>query len=137
MCEQICLKPALLVLGVDPDLAEGIRIYLEDSYQVYIVAHPADLNTHLTSYHVDLLLTDLDTSGINELEQVQSIRSAYPDLKIIVMYMFLDEEERREKSILSAADDFISKPFTASVLKYKLDRLLLPGLKQGTAALRH
>jgi len=31
MCEQICLKPALLVLGVDPDLAEGIRIYLEDS----------------------------------------------------------------------------------------------------------
>ena len=137
MSEQSCLKPALLVLGVDPDLAEGIRIYLEDSYHVYIVADPADLNTHLASYHVDLLLTDLDTSALNQLQQLQSIRSACPDLKIIVMYMFLDEEERREKSVLSVADDFISKPFSASVLKYKLDRLLLPGLKQGTAALRH
>jgi DNA-binding response OmpR family regulator len=137
MTEQICKKPALLVLGVDPDLAEGIRIYLEDSYDVYIVTDPADLNTHLASYHVALLLTDIDTTGINQLQQIQSIRSAYPDLKIIVMYMFLDEEERREKSVLSAADDSISKPFSASVLKYKLDQLLVPVVKQGAAVLRH
>ena len=50
--------------------------------------------------------------------------------------MFLDEEERREKLVLSVADDFISKPFSASVLKYKLDQLLVPGLKHGTEALR-
>jgi DNA-binding response OmpR family regulator len=130
MSEQICLKPVLLVLGVDPDLAEGIRIYLEDSYHVYVVADSADLSVILASYHVDLLLTDIDTSGINQLQQLQSIRSTCPDLKIIIMYMFLDEEERREKSVLGAADDFISKPFSASVLKYKLDQLLIPRAKK-------
>ncbi len=130
MSEQIEKKPSLLVLAVDPDLAEGIRIYLEDVYQVYILAEPADLNTHLRRYHVDLLLTDIDTTGINQLQQLQLIKSVFPDLKIIVMYMFLDEEERREKSVLNTADDFISKPFSASVLKYKLDQLLVSTTKK-------
>jgi hypothetical protein len=32
--------------------------------------------------------------------------------------------------VLGAADDFISKPFSASVLKYKLDQLLIPRAKK-------
>jgi DNA-binding response OmpR family regulator len=124
MNEAVRIKPALLVLGVDPDLAEGIRIYLEDSYSVYLLTDPADLEMHLASNRVDLLLTDIDTAGFEKLQQLPSIKLSYPGLKIIVMYMFQDEEERPEKSALSTADDSISKPFSASVLKYKLDQLL-------------
>jgi len=124
MNEQTCTKPALLILGVDPDLAEGIRIYLEDSYQVYLISDSADLDGCLASFHAYLLLTDIDTADINTMHQLQNIKSAHPEMKIIMMYMFPDEEESREKSVLSAADDSISKPFSASVLKYKLDQLL-------------
>jgi DNA-binding response OmpR family regulator len=121
---------AVLVFIDDPDLAESIRLYLEDSYQVYLLSDPVDLKIYLARYNINILLTDLDTTGVGQLQQLPGIKSEYPQLKIIVMYMFLDEEERKEKPVLNVADDIILKPFSAGVLKYKLDRLLLPAAKK-------
>jgi DNA-binding response OmpR family regulator len=137
MNEQIDNVPSLLILAGDPDLAEGIRVYLEDSYRIYILSDLIDLYMYLKNYKIDLLLIDIDSTGLNQLQQLQFIKSAHPYLKMVVMYMFLDEEEQSEKSALRAADDFIFKPFSASVLKHKLDQLLVPALNKGTEAIRH
>ena len=115
--------PAVLLLAKDKDLAESIRIYMEDSYRVYFISDPADLDACIRKYNIDLLLTDLDKSSPDLFQKLESVRSDYPQLRIMVMYMFLDEDEYREKLILKEADDHIFKPFSASVLKYKLDRL--------------
>jgi len=116
--------PVVMVFTDDADLAEGIRLYLEDSYQVYVLSDPVDLKLYLARYRIDLLLADCDTTSVAEGQQISELKTEYPQLKIVIMYMFLDEEERCEKSVLSTADDFILKPFSASVLKYKLDHLL-------------
>jgi DNA-binding response OmpR family regulator len=60
----------------------------------------------------------------NLRNNLQLVRSSNPGIKIILMYMFLDEDEKRDSSILKEADDHIFKPFDADVFRYKVDRLL-------------
>jgi response regulator RpfG family c-di-GMP phosphodiesterase len=116
-------KPAILLLARDSDLAESIRIYLEDSYRVYYLSDIDGLDTCLRKYKIDILLTDLDKSSPGLLKELESVKSEYRRLRIMVMCMFLDDDEGKEQLLLKEADDHIFKPFNASVLKYKLDKL--------------
>ena len=115
---------AVLIIENDRDLAESIRLYLEDSYRVYITKDPSKVHDFITRHKVQLVLTDIDIPSSALQEQLSCIKSANPDIKIIVMYMFLDEEELMEQLLFQTADDYIFKPFDADVLKQKLDRLL-------------
>jgi len=114
----------VLILENDKDLADSIRLFLEDVYSVYIIDDPSEIKTYLTKYEIKLLVTDLDMPHQNLRNNLQSIRSSNPGIKIILMYMFLDEDGQRDSSILKEADDHIFKPFDADVFRYKVDRLL-------------
>lgn len=117
---------AVLILEDDRDLADSIRLFLEDSYPVYIISDPAELKTYISKYGIRLLVTDLDISYPNLKNNLLSIKSTNPNIKIILMYMFLDEDGHKDHSILKEADDHIFKPFDADVFRYKIDRLLTP-----------
>jgi DNA-binding response OmpR family regulator len=115
---------AVLILEDDRDLANSIRLFLEDVYPVYIIDDPSKLRTYITKYRIKLLVTDLDMAYQNLQHNLQVIKSSNPGVKIILMYMFLDEDGQKNHSILNEADDYIFKPFDADVFRYKVDRLL-------------
>jgi len=115
---------SVLILENDKDLAESIRVFLEDVYSVYIIDDPSMIKTYINKYGIKLLVTDLDTPHKNLKNKLQSLRSSYPRVKIILMYMFLDEDGMKDSSILKEADDYIFKPFDADVFRYKVDQLL-------------
>jgi DNA-binding response OmpR family regulator len=115
---------AVLILEDDRDLADSIRLFLEDVYPVYIIDDPSKLRTYITKYRIKLLVTDLDMAYQNLQHNLQVIKSSNPGVKIILMYMFLDEDGQKNHSILNEADDYIFKPFDADVFRYKVDRLL-------------
>ncbi len=115
---------AVLILEDDRDLANSIRLFLEDDYPVYIISDPAKLKTYISKYSISLLVTDLDIAYPNLKNNLLSIKSTNPNVKIILMYMFLDEDGHKDHSILREADDYIFKPFDADVFRYKIDRLL-------------
>ncbi len=115
---------AVLILENDRDLADSIRLFLEDVYPVYIIDDPSKLRTYITKYRIKLLVTDLDMAYQNLQHNLQVIKSSNPGVKIILMYMFLDEDGQKNHSILNEADDYIFKPFDADVFRYKVDRLL-------------
>ena len=104
---------SVLILENDKDLAESIRVFLEDVYSVYIIDDPSMIKTYINKYGIKLLVTDLDTPHKNLKNKLQSLRSSYPRVKIILMYMFLDEDGMKDSSILKEADDYIFKPFDA------------------------
>lgn len=114
----------VLILEDDKDLADSIRVFLEDVYSVYIIDDPSEIKTYITKYGIKLLVTDLDMPHPNLRNKLQSIKSSNPGIKIILMYMFLDEDGQKDSSILKEADDYIFKPFDADVFRYKVDRLL-------------
>jgi DNA-binding response OmpR family regulator len=114
----------VLILENDKDLADSIRVFLEDVYSVYIIDDPSEIKTYITKYRIKLIVTDLDMPHPNLRNKLQSIKSSNPGIKIILMYMFLDEDGQKDSSILKEADDYIFKPFDADVFRYKVDRLL-------------
>jgi DNA-binding response OmpR family regulator len=114
----------VLILENDKDLADSIRVFLEDVYSVYIIDDPSKIMTYISKYGIKLLVTDLDMPYPNLRNKLHSIKSSNPSIKIILMYMFLDEDGQRDSSILKEADDYIFKPFDADVFRYKVDRLL-------------
>ena len=114
----------VLILENDKDLADSIRIFLEDVYSVYIIDDPSKIKAYISKYGIKLLVTDLDLPHPNLRNKLQSIKTSNPGIKIILMYMFLDEDGQRDSSILKEADDYIFKPFDADVFRYKVDRLL-------------
>lgn len=115
---------SVLILENDKDLAESIRVFLEDVYSVYIIDDPSQLRNYINKYGIKLLVTDLDIPHANLRNKLHSLKSSFPGVKIILMYMFLDEDGKRDSSILKEADDYIFKPFDADVFRYKVDRLL-------------
>ncbi len=114
----------VLILEDDKDLADSIRVFLEDVYSVYIIDDPSKIKTYITKYGIKLLVTDLDMPHPNLRNKLQSVKSSNPGIKIFLMYMFLDEDGQKDSSILKEADDYIFKPFDADVFRYKVDRLL-------------
>ena len=115
---------SVLILENDKDLADSIRVFLEDVYSVYIIDDPSKIMTYIDKYRIKLLVTDLDTPHPNLINRLHSLRTSNPSVKIILMYMFLDEDGKKDSSILKEADDYIFKPFDADVFRYKVDRLL-------------
>ena len=114
----------VLIIENDHDLAESIRLFLEDSYRVYVTRDPNKICDIITRRKIQLVLTDIDVPNSSIQQQLSDIKSACPEIKIIVMYMFIDEEELMEQLLFQSADDYIFKPFDADVLRQKLDRLL-------------
>jgi len=117
-------KKRVIILENDHDLADSIRVYLEDSYQVYIVQDPAHIMRYISDFNINLLVTDLDTSHPDIQRHLNEAKVFNPNLKILVMYMFIDDDNLPAKSILNDVDDYIFKPFNADVLRHKLDRLV-------------
>lgn len=115
---------SVLILENDKDLADCIRLYLEDSYHVYTIQDPTQLPKYISKYKIDIVITDLDSPYPDLSEHLKNIKIINPHIKIIVIYMFLDDDEQREKFILKEADDYLFKPFDADVLKFKLKKLL-------------
>ena len=115
---------SVLILESDKDLADSIRVFLEDVYSVYIIDDPAKIKSYISKYRIKLLVTDLDMPHPNLRKNLHTLKTSNPGIKIILMYMFLDEDGKKDSPLLREADDYIFKPFDADVFRYKVDRLL-------------
>jgi DNA-binding response OmpR family regulator len=124
MAKRTTSAKSVLILEKDLDLADSIRVFLEDAYPVYIINDPSKLVSHIKKYGIKLLVTDLDYSNHDLQSNLHELRSSIPGIKIILMYMFLDDENRKSHTLLKEADDYIFKPFDADVFRYKVDKLL-------------
>jgi two-component system cell cycle sensor histidine kinase/response regulator CckA len=93
------------------------RALSKDGYEIRTAASAEDALEQLEGnlHAIDLLITDLVMPGINGHVLSQRLRSQRPDLKVVLMSGYSEEQVRRQ----TAADDdltLLRKPFTVSQL---------------------
>ena len=69
-----------------------------------------------------LILSDINMPGMNGLEMLRLIKSDFPDLKVIMVTAYGDDNNH-STAINYGADDFITKPVDFSLLKERIQLL--------------
>jgi DNA-binding NtrC family response regulator len=114
----------LLVVDDDESLRWVTRVQLEQAG--YVVSTAADGPQALESLQqtgADLVITDLMMPGMSGLELLKAIRSAYPDVVVIVATAFGTVETAVE-AMKAGAYDYITKPVNIDELRIIVGRAL-------------
>jgi two-component system response regulator HydG len=71
----------------------------------------------------DIMLTDVIMPGMDGFLLTRTAKCLFPDLAVIVMTGF-SQEETCNRAISAGASDFINKPFTIGELFVRIDRIM-------------
>ena len=117
-------KQKILLFDNDNELANNIKLYLEDIYSVRIVISTEGLISEINNNSYDFLIFEVNSFDTHFNKIINKIRLIVPNTKIILMCTFFDTDINTERFILSKVDDYIFKPFNVNLLKHKLTKLL-------------
>jgi CheY-like chemotaxis protein len=70
----------------------------------------------------DLLLTDVVMPGMDGFDLLRRVKSAWPDIKVIVLTGYARKQSISD-FLLYGADDYLSKPFQVHELVAAVDRV--------------
>lgn len=116
----------ILLIEDDINLAELIKLRLEEhSYKIIIVPNGLQMFEKLRKIKPDLIILDVMLPKIDGYKLCRLIKyyEPYKDIPIIV-FTALSGPEAKTTAIEMGADAYISKPFDAQILLYKINELL-------------
>ncbi len=109
----------ILLLEDDESINRGITFILEkDGYQVYSCKTVAQAGKVFHQQEIQLIICDItlpDGSGLDFVKKVREESSVH-----IIFLTALDQEVDQVMGYEAGADDYITKPFSLSVLKLKV-----------------
>jgi two-component system chemotaxis response regulator CheY len=76
----------------------------------------------LSANSVDIVLTDIDMPEMNGLEFIESARTQYQSLPIVILSTHGDEATR-DKGLMLGANDYLTKPLSGSKLTDVLEKI--------------
>ena len=89
-----------------------------ENVEVHRVSTGLEALKLITGLQIDLVLTDIHMPEINGLELVRMIRRGEKTRQTPIVVMSTESgTDDRQRSVLSGADDFLAKPFTAVELR--------------------
>lgn len=113
----------ILILEDDESLSRGIAFTFEkDGYHTVSAGSVAEGKQALEQHKPDLLILDLGLPDGNGMDLCREIRASS---KIpIIMLTACDLETDEVSGLLAGADDYITKPFSLSILRARVEALL-------------
>jgi CheY-like chemotaxis protein len=118
-------KAVILAIDDMPEALASINEILGDDYDVRLAKSAAAAMTLLRTEKVDVILLDIEMpifSGFDFHDYVK----AKPDMKSIPILWVTAEKNPAavEKAMSSGAAGFLSKPFTADMIKTEISKIL-------------
>ena len=77
----------------------------------------------IKSESFDMMITDIIMPGMDGFELTEQVKKIKPDIIVIIMTGF-QQEESYERAIALGAADFIKKPFALNELAMRIERVL-------------
>ena len=115
--------PAILIVDDEQKMREFVALFLRSSrYTVFEAADGRTALNILSKETIDLIVLDImlpDISGFDLCSQIR-VKSSVP----IIFLTALADEEYQMISYRVEGDDYITKPFNASILLAKIQRIL-------------
>lgn len=125
----------IVIVEDDENLSRGIAFALErDGYSVVSAATASEGASCCQRHDPDLVILDLGLPDRDGLELCRSIRarSGVP----IMMLTARDLETDEVQGLMSGADDYVTKPFSLSVLRARVEALLRRADPTGSQVIR-
>jgi two-component system, response regulator, stage 0 sporulation protein F len=124
---------SILIVDDEPDVAELFRQqFRREARQGTYVLHFAgsgekalDLLAGEIEPQLIVILSDINMPGMDGLRLLHEIKQRRPDLPVMMVTAYGDDERRRQAGEYGAAD-FITKPVDFVLLKDRLRQLPLP-----------
>lgn len=101
----------LVIFEDNARLRQSLEILLNDEISFKVVAAYPDCDDAekiVGKYQAELVIMDIDMPGIGGVEGVRRIKTAYPEVKVVMHTMF-DDDNRIFDSICAGADGYLLK----------------------------
>lgn len=127
------MSVSILVVDDEPDIAELFRQrFRRETYQGTYVLHFAYSAEEALGKLTDgirpqliVILSDINMPGVDGLVLLRDIKTLRPDIPVMMVTAYGDDERRRRASEYGAAE-FITKPVDFDFLKTQLRQLPVP-----------
>jgi len=124
------MSPSILVVDDEPDVAELFRQRFrrevrQGTYVMHFAASGAEALDRLAGEIEPALiavLSDINMPGMDGLQLLAEIKQRFPDLPVMMVTAYGDEQRRRRAAEFGAAE-FITKPVYFEQLKAQLREL--------------
>lgn len=115
----------ILVIDPDEDFARDVQMFLEDTYCVTTRQIIDLLDYTIILNNIDVIILSVDSVDKAFITLLEKIRRNHSNIKIIIMYTYLSSDRAVEKKLIEFTDDIITKPFDVTILKNKVDSVLI------------
>ena len=118
-------KPILLVVEDNSDIREYISESFSDSFEV-VTANEGEAGCRAAIAHIpDIIVTDIMMTGMDGITFCKIIKKDVRTSHIpVIMLTAKDSLQNKEEGYLAGADSYLTKPFSASLLRSRIHNLL-------------
>ncbi|HEX6729141.1 MAG TPA: EAL domain-containing protein [Pyrinomonadaceae bacterium] len=116
-------KPRILIIDDDEQFRGLLTAALCDVYECHAAASAEEALKELGRKTFDLILSDIDMSGMSGLELVPHVHSVSPDT-VVVMISGHNEIESAIQAMRAGAFDYIAKPLDLRHVEAAIERAL-------------
>ncbi|MCS4229031.1 substrate-binding domain-containing protein [Sphingobacterium sp. BIGb0165] len=116
---------SIMIVEDDDEIRDYLRSILKNDYNLFLARDSHQAGTLMKAHFPDLVLTDImlpDGSGLDILKDIKTFYQT-AHIPVILLSALANEETILEGSLLKA-DDYITKPFNAALLRAKIANML-------------
>jgi DNA-binding NtrC family response regulator len=113
----------LLIVDDEKNTREGLRLSLEDEFDVYIAANIAEAEEILKNETIDVMLTDLRLGGENGMDLITRAL-ARPKPPICILMTAYGSVDVAVEAMKKGAYDYVSKPLNIDELEIVIKRAI-------------
>jgi len=117
--------PTVMVIDDNPDILEYLKPHLSERYGVLLQTNSARALELVVQKKIDLIISDVMMPDPDGFEVCRAIKESDTLSHIPVILLTAQaEEESKIEGLELGADDYISKPFSASELMVRVENLI-------------